>query len=505
MAYAQEGTGLGPTNNILDWNMEKEEEDLQAYMAARPWLFDNGGKGRESSNPFISEKDQIVNEQGARPKVFSGENERDPDLVSIKDTCNYITRAVKNLNENYEDMSLEAKEVIMDMNRSISIARRPPDVSFKASSVSSRSSVSGDDRRAPGDRNVRFPRSNVGGRPDYDRARGGEVESRWLLDALARMDTRAVPKPEPFDVCSRQSFETFLCIFEEYCTHTFRGSPDLWVHELGRFLEGDIKQAFEANMLPGDNYSTIKRKLQKWAWGRRDILDGNTKDKFNAARMEYGESVTLYAARLEKLFRLAYPERTVQTSSTLRKKLIDTTPRSLSNELQSARNLIKSLTDQDITWAKVQSYLHEYEANNRPGRNVRISSAGQEVGACGCQEVSYASPVNEPPRGGNSGSTYRQPEQRGRYPRAGEGSMIRCYHCNKLGHIKVECRTLLNLCYLCGSPSHRISQCPDLRRGPRERNNDAFAAPRDPPRHNENMHPRANFGGTSDSLRDQEN
>lgn len=43
------------------------------------------------------------------------------------------------------------------------------------------------------------------------------------------------------------------------------------------------------------------------------------------------------------------------------------------------------------------------------------------------------------------------------------GRQKNCFYCNKIGHIKRNCRRYLNLCLVCGSADHRLSNC-DARR-----------------------------------------
>ena len=50
-----------------------------------------------------------------------------------------------------------------------------------------------------------------------------------ILHALARLDSRSVPKPEFFDTQSGQPFEQFLQTFEDYCHHNFRGSTHIFM------------------------------------------------------------------------------------------------------------------------------------------------------------------------------------------------------------------------------------------------------------------------------------
>lgn len=153
------------------------------------------------------------------------------------------------------------------------------------------------------------------------------ISSVDVIQALKRLDNRSVPKPEKFDSSSGYSFKQFLATFEEYCSHTYRGSSSLWVSEMGRFLTGEMLSAYEALKVAGDDYEVVKRKLLRWRKDSKETYEINSRDRFAHAKKEHDETYRLYAARLEKLFRLAYPSRSVMTSNTLRRKYFNSVPK----------------------------------------------------------------------------------------------------------------------------------------------------------------------------------
>lgn len=267
-----------------------------------------------------------------------------------------------------------------------------------------------------------------------------------ILDALQRLDNRTVPKPEEFDADSGQSFETFISLFEEYCKYNYRGSSSLWIGEFGRLLKGDIKLAFDALKIPGDNYDAVKHKLVKWMADRREQIEVDTKRKFTTAKINVGESPSLYAARLEKKFRLAYPRREVETSRKLIQKYLDTVPDDFRNQLLAAKAMMRSMSQQDLTWSTVLFHACQYEMNSK--RKLQPDPA-----------LTYVGDVHVDTSGIHTYSS-RWPIVPG--PTALD-SRTRCTHCQKEGHSRANCRKLLNQCYYCGSSDHRISSCPDRR------------------------------------------
>ena len=60
-----------------------------------------------------------------------------------------------------------------------------------------------------------------------------ELDSRFLK-LLHSLDSRPIPKQEPFDEASGQDLKQYFVQFEEYCTNDFKGRKCLWIPELER-------------------------------------------------------------------------------------------------------------------------------------------------------------------------------------------------------------------------------------------------------------------------------
>lgn len=349
-----------------------------------------------------------------------------------------------------------------------------------------------------------------------------------------------VPKPEVFESESGQSFDQFLRTFEEYCRHTFRGSSSLWIGELGRLLFGDMKGAFDALKVPGDGYESLKVKLMKWRQDTHEVHEESTKRRFTKAFMRSGESLRLYAARLEKAFRLAYPSRSVETSKTLRRKYLDSVPNHFSKQLQTARSINLTMNQREIAWSTILTLASQQDAgdeicqdtvekptvdnqvwlNYQQGdtRARRVGYDGSPVtyydsGQCPTRSTGqtrsrfeiWQSGVEKTPKrdhvpdATNNGhrrpnSPVRQPT-RDNYliessnPRNGfvpedeiSAEARTCYYCHKAGHVKSQCRRYLNQCLVCGSGSHGIAGCPQRRFSPNIAPENNFSPQRPMPR-----------------------
>ena len=92
------------------------------------------------------------------------------------------------------------------------------------------------------------------------------------------------------------------------------------------------------------------------------MRDAGSKNLFRKARMQYDESLRLYAARLEKLYRLAYPHRHIENSRTLREKFYDTVPRHFRKQLQNMIAFNKSMTGSSVAWLNITQLASQQDA-----------------------------------------------------------------------------------------------------------------------------------------------
>ena len=326
----------------------------------------------------------------------------------------------------------------------------------------------------------------------------GVFSMEQLMGLFQKLDNRIVPRPESFDSSSGQSFHDFLEIFEEYCQNTFRGSSRLWVAELGRLLTGDMLSAFNTLRVTGDTYGTVKAKLLQWRQDSAEVRASNIKSAFSRCAIKPGEQLRLYAARCEKAFRLAYPNRNVESSKTLRDKYKSSIPKSHQKELATARSLGLTMTGDDLTWSNILSLASRWDADrdsesadeiqvwntNLPLFNDKTDAITQSYpGKCSCGVYTASSQLNrrksfngQRPQVSTGVATNRQIPLRSRFlrsaslPRQGGSNRPNgdtslpvesrtCHYCKRKGHIRVNCRRLHGLCLVCGANDHTIKDC----------------------------------------------
>jgi hypothetical protein len=447
------------------------------------------------------------------------------DLKALKETCQYVTTIVSNLQQQMSTLNPGAQQCIKDLNTHLrSLVMEPPvgsggldgkpDVRAKAKlykstpptyqsdSSSSESAVAqpvtekrkSRHRSSHSSINQRVSSDNPGKgkhlmRDDFGGSRGRKsalaLSPDQLLEVLSRMDSRTVPKPDKFDMVTGQSFTDFLVSFEEYCSNTFRGSSSLWVSELGRFLSGTIHDAYLAVRTPNDSFNSIKRKLTKWCSDTQEVTEKDTRRRFERAKMQPQDSFRLYAAQLEKAFTLAHPSRDVENSGSLRRKFMETVPRAFRKQLSTARSLSLTMHNRELTWSNILSLASRQDAedevtgtscegeesevwfNSQP-RSTSVSYLPYTVDSQPFNVVQSSLNLSAPawhsgrlPSARNNFESRRSPQLVGSQEIVSESRT--CYYCNRAGHVKADCRRFNGLCLVCGSPSHQISTCPQRR------------------------------------------
>ena len=178
---------------------------------------------------------------------------------------------------------------------------------------------------------------------------------------------------------------------------------------------------------------------------RSDRIELETRRRFSSAQMGSNESCSLYAARLEKKFRLAYPRRNVESSKKLLEKFLDTVPNELRGQMMAAKTMMRSVGLEDLTWTKAQFYASQYDLNSRS------ASSRNHADNYGFDGRESAEPQIFSSQWQGSGSSQDQGVGRSREV---------CSYCQRSGHLRNECRRRLNQCFKCGAVGHRVGACP---------------------------------------------
>lgn len=469
----------------------------------------------EGPNPLDTKADSMA------PVESNNSQDVDEQVKIVAEMCKYVDRIVATVGPAEIDvLPPEAKTMIKSMKSKMilfasSTGQRPKSqgntqvrVESETPSETSHGESQSDDGTGESDSSIRKPRvspttvhsSSGKNQPQkaevVERIRvvNGSIDER-LLRALEMLDNRTLPQPEVFDPASGRSLAQFFATFEQYCTHAYRGGDAGWVGELGRFLTGDVHQAFLAHRSTRDSYEDIKRKLLKWYSDSKERRQYGSKALFSKAQLRSGESIRLYAPRLENLYRQAYPRKCVDASSTLREKFMSTIPRRFRRQLKNSMSLTKTMGGVKMTWAQIVTLAGGYEealttddsadealgstwnvscTPRRPHSSVVTDAFTQSMEPESRNFVGYDEYFPRQQALERDPHTYEDlPFRREassavfmedlRPSSTAQAALVKCHHCNRLGHMRSECRRLLGLCLVCGSDRHRVASCPNRR------------------------------------------
>ena len=298
-------------------------------------------------------------------------------------------------------------------------------------------------------------------------AGGLDASVQYLVQALSSLDNRPTPCPEVYTEGSGQSFADFLISFEQFCTTNFRGGHTLWGGELGKYLEGDLLTAYKVLRVPGESYNGLKGKLTEWLDSSRDRLEHEAKEKFKKTSRNSSEPLRLYAARLEKCFRVAYPKRSVEGSKALREKYLDTVPGRFKDRILTTLSVRMSLNEneKDLGWSKIILMASQYDARDfskQTGKEECLwvnENKSVNKGVCNDGNKNEMWKVSE--RSDGKDEEKRSVAERRGYARP--PASRECEFCGITGHQKRDCRRWKNQCLVCGSDDHYVTACRDRR------------------------------------------
>ena len=319
--------------------------------------------------------------------------------------------------------------------------------------------------------------------PDLETSSSASVSSaepdsyshRNVGPIIKMLEKKSCPKPESYSLESGRSFSRFLQSFEAFCESRYSSShKDLWTSELGRFLEGEIKQVYDACGGPEKKYRKMKAHLETWHAGAKERISSSRRSQYRSATKMPDEGLLIFATRLEHLYKMAYPHQELDGKD-LKRQLLSAIPAPSAETLERDLALVRATTGRQNTWGDVLRLLEIQDETVRRGswshqatppvssqpwtgavkkqQNMRVDTVQYTKG----RRPAVASQSRKPPQT-RSREFYRSPKS----PRRGSRSpgQRRCHWCKRLGHIYDNCRRRLNQCLRCGSDSHRIADCP---------------------------------------------
>ena len=294
-----------------------------------------------------------------------------------------------------------------------------------------------------------------------------------LLRALESMGRqRDVVTPSIFEVDSGESLAEFLEEYSDYFSSRYAGSDRQRSRHLRGFLRGTILKMYDAMDGGRMTFKNLKKELVDWERSQRVDNAERNEARFENAKMEAGETLNIYAKRLERLAGGIFKGRKDRDRQLI-KKFSRSVPRSFQKVLtRHDRDLPAAGARLDWSYVKKLAVGHDrhfhsdsddYNSDvphvdvyySQPytsrGPEPRIQSGGRQRSG----ETSTRSrddDVEMPPR------TFYNNQ---RSPRRVSGNReLECHWCGKTGHTEERCWRKHGHCLMCGSEEHKGDNCP---------------------------------------------
>ena len=286
---------------------------------------------------------------------------------------------------------------------------------------------------------------------------------------LALQQPKNFVPPSKFDGSDSTSLRTFFKEYESYFDGCYQGSDVQKSKKLAEFLDGPIRTAFDAMEGHKMGYPKVRQKLDAWYRTQRTNTRGQAETEFGRARMRTGDTLSIYALRLERIAEKAYPDEQ-ENERQLVRKFRKTVPPYFRKALDYAeRNLVLIGKDRRLRWKQIVS-LAEAEDKKLKYKTSESSDDGHGSDAA---DIWFSRP-EEPKRKPKSSPKYDSPQVIRKKvafePRESPNSPparqyqrvpLPCSWCGRRGHSISGCWLRRGWCSSCGSPQHQRSSCPN--------------------------------------------
>lgn len=307
-----------------------------------------------------------------------------------------------------------------------------------------------------------------------------------IAQCLQRMQRPRAVAPAKFGPNRDQDLKDFFEEFERYCEIMYPGQMNDWTILLGNHLEGSYASLFFRLRKSEKRYAHLKNALLKWWDFEAQRKKEQATQDFMLATMESGESITMFALRLEQLAGRAFPGVCMRQHDSLRNAFLHSLPPEVEQRTTDYVIGLEGASGEMIEFDQLVRVANKHYTKlvangaitlGSEPEVVDISQVSAYVRPAGWGEVvrrasrrpalpssSSPSTIQESPRdgqkGGRSGRNNLSPKRLG--GRSGKSPLM-CDFCGKTNHEIDNCYAYHGLCSYCRQPGHNRAECNQMR------------------------------------------
>lgn len=285
------------------------------------------------------------------------------------------------------------------------------------------------------------------------------VQRGELIDAFRAMmelGGRRAPTIAPYEEDSGVNLRQYLEEFELHCRENVRGNQKFWIGELQSKLSGETLRAYKSIQRKGDTWEAFVDRLVNWYETDSIARKNRFRKVFQSVTRESGEGLFLLATRLEKLFRVAYPNKAANSSKTLMDKFVAIVPEEIATIIKSKR-VSKRSKNSVLTWEKMLGLIRACDAEPRQSKDSEIVinvGTGNPIHSDRTPRYREKNVVSELGENSPVARAHGSPS-----PQDLQNQGNKCHYCGKTGHFIGQCRLKNRECFACGSRTHFIADC----------------------------------------------
>ena len=276
---------------------------------------------------------------------------------------------------------------------------------------------------------------------------------------------REVVQPEVFKLEGKVSLKQFLETFERYFKNKFNGSQWDCTQELGRFITGDLRDAYDALGGAQRKYRVMKQELLQWYKTQRIGRTHQWQAELKQLLMKDKESLKLYCMRLQEVAQRAYPHDDKECVKQMKKRLVKTVPSTFLDRMEKKEETKEMLQlGKRLTWGEIVDLAEKEDKRKRKARYYKDADSDDDAIQRLRNLCSTAQVTNTTEQTKESQETlrklYTNSQLVGRPRDLGTSdAFVQCQWCGRPGHREANCWKKLGVCTLCGSSAHAIKDC----------------------------------------------